>query len=995
MYMLLILILLSCLSGAGIYTNNTILSTFPLLELETNNIIFLDTLPMPEKKETVSVDYKKIIVTLIHAGDELLINELAALLDIPADETNKADAVLKKIVGEKDIRIFRKEALIKQERLGNIVLQNADQMKYLTVEKDEKQEKMIHINGNIIVYFQGSKITCSSLYINLDDNEIYGEGNVTVANASIYIVCDKFILNTKTKGGYLFNGEGKLNNVYYISELFKLNKNKTYIVEDTKIFLLPSLFTVEDWKAKAGYTGDVRLSAFYSPHFHLNASKVYVLNKDRFFAYNIGYFIHDHPFFWFPIYMKEPISSGLYSKFGHRTREGYFVQSKYSFSLLGRERLQFLFDLYQRMGAVIGLRNHYQDKAQRVDFDIRGARYLELKHFSLGTGLDADRIYTTYYNPELEQKVSYRYKIDYEHLLDLSSSQHRRTTLRWHVKQASDPYFKSDFERDFQTFDLMKSMRSILQEQPEYYYVRSAEPLEHYTVDFQEAGAGSSLRIFSAWDFRNYKNFNYPETDPRYWETRLSSIVLPQINYSKNGVFDPQEKSSGRGHLNIAYGLGLSYRYRELYKDREPYDYEIGINDFDVKTGISRGFDTLRLFDPNTFTVFNMIFSPSLRAGYRKKWGGEEKGIVQVQANQRETYLYVENSESLFFYFPNRKVQSDWSRSYSFVSMLPTANMGFSYNIKLRSVNEMENYAYDYLIDKQNVGYSINLQQKGYGLFYIYYLDIENKYSFNFAYDLKPAIDTFTGRYEKMEFEKERLSGMAGTLENYLHYKNNFHVRNRLSMSFLDTIRKLTDETTATYVNVKVFTNKLIKNNVSVTYSYNKFKKNRVFYLKNINTSFSWAYNFPEELYLNDVMRFGFVVKFNLLKFTDIDFSINSANTKSWMYFNKNPLYTGERPDFFTDIYRSINIFSREDREKGNFKFSSITASLYHDLDQWYLRANFRIDPRPLPPGTGAVKGYYYDMFFSFEINLKNFPQFSFPRQEFDLKPTLIKNWLE
>ncbi|HBE03000.1 MAG: hypothetical protein A2096_09715 [Spirochaetes bacterium GWF1_41_5] len=950
------------------YTNGSIISSFPLSELTAEKIFILDNAPL-KKAAAVRLDYEKIVINLLQNSNEQAFLFAASNLGIPPDEDYKT-RVMEALFPGSDPAVFEQKEIFRSSAPAPVILENADELAYLTIEKDYKNERMVIFKGNISVFFEGKKLCSPLIKINLDEGDIFGEGPASMTSPDVNIICSRFMLNFKNHTGFLFNGRGYLNNIFYDAVLIKLTGEKSYTVEDARI----------------------KLDNDPDPVFYLKTSRLYIYDESRILARNIRIYVHEQPFFWFPAWFREPISSGIKTKFGSTVREGYYMLNRYDLLFFGKLKTSLLFDNYQRMGNLLGVLGSYKSKAQDFTLDARGARYKDPDYYLW----QSQKIYSTYFNPELEEKISYRYKIDYNHILNFNIFQNRVCYLQAGIKKASDPYFRSDFERELPSFNPAGSFQNIFSSEPDYSYVRRADDLENYKLDFVQQDEDSRLRFNSEWSYKNYQDFRYDETDMRHWKTKLKNSLLPHISFKKAGTIGGQTALSNSS-ANIQYNAGFSYEHREYYQDESPFAFDRGINNLLINADISRAFDSSKLEQEHNPAPVSAIFTPRFSAGYRKQWGGENKGEEQQIANFRDTYLHFGNSDQMVLYFPGRRLQNKRENSPGRDSMIPFATLALNYNIFIRQ-NTGKVLRYKFILDQHNLAPSFSLLQYAYGLFYVYHLDFFSRLQAQADYNLMHSEDLASATYRNFRFTTERFNNLNASLYNKLFYKDFFYIENNLTANFLKTA--VNPDSAAG--NKIIISPELDANNFTIGLKNSLDRPDSWFYVKALGSSCSWQYYFSAENFRNDRISFEYSMIFRFLKYFDLTGYLVSANSKAWLYFAE---YKGggeiKPVNFFSDLGYSLNIFSRKHRSLGNFKFSRAGLNLLHDLDKWELSAQFHVEPKPLPPGTGSVKGYYYDMQFSFEIRLKSFPGFEdlskqklpIPQQKYDLSPEIIKNW--
>ena len=136
-------------------------------------------------------------------------------------------------------------------------------------------------------------------------------------------------------------------------------------------------------------------------------------------------------------------------------------------------------------------------------------------------------------------------------------------------------------------------------------------------------------------------------------------------------------------------------------------------------------------------------------------------------------------------------------------------------------------------------------------------------------------------------------------------------------------------------------------------YKPDPFWKNRIQLSSGINTQ--WTMNLIQ--FTETSLSFGYSLTLKIHEFLDFRFSTLSKNNMTYRYI---PGYADDvdRPwrNPFTDLLRSFNFLSKDDRYESFFKLSSITLEAIHHLEDWDLTVSYTGKPELLTLADGSRK---------------------------------------
>jgi lipopolysaccharide assembly outer membrane protein LptD (OstA) len=152
---------------------------------------------------------------------------------------------------------------------------------------------------------------------------------------------------------------------------------------------------------------------------------------------------------------------------------------------------------------------------------------------------------------------------------------------------------------------------------------------------------------------------------------------------------------------------------------------------------------------------------------------------------------------------------------------------------------------------------------------------------------------------------------------------------------------------------------------------FDPFWKNRLRFGINLQT----AWNISLLQYTSSSLSFQLDFTFAIHEFLKISFGIHSENTEMYRYFQKPCDEVGvPKRRFGTDLLKSLNIFSMDDRVDSPFNARSVTLSVVHHLRDWDLNIDYSGSPL-LETGDGGMQSYKWDWSLSFYVQWNPIPE--------------------
>ena len=182
-----------------------------------------------------------------------------------------------------------------------------------TVEYSETDMTAV-ANGNVVITYQDTKLTCKKAIFHTDTKEILAEGDVNLMQGKDFLKGESMVYNVETKTGTLVSPRVFIAPTYYGGgeKAEKQDLNHYYM--------------------KNGY---VTTCDKEKPHYRVQAKQLNVYLNDRVTANNILVFVGDVPVFYFP-YLSIPLNDHrppVTVQPGHNDDWGYFLLTSWKYYL--------------------------------------------------------------------------------------------------------------------------------------------------------------------------------------------------------------------------------------------------------------------------------------------------------------------------------------------------------------------------------------------------------------------------------------------------------------------------------------------------------------------------------------------------------------------------------------------------------------------------------------------------------------------------------------
>ena len=335
-----------------------------------------------------------------------------------------------------------------------------------------KEENKVLARGNVRIEDRDIVVECEEAVFDLGEEKVEAKGGIVLQDKETTINGSKIVYDLKTGRGVIDNASTFIDPWYCSGPSIERISDKEIIVEN-------------------GYITSCELS---SPHYEFKAKKIRVLLGEKFYAYNVIFYLGKVPIFYFPYYwhsLRETrFKWGL--KLGSNSEEGFFAKASFGYALTERTLGTLLIDYMTKKGIGWG---------SRYDYNLQG----KVKGFLYG-----------YYIKEKDTKQK-QWRGEAEHWQNLGSDFYFQTKLDY---MSSQKFNKVYNEEDWIPMkEELKSHIALTRSRPTY--------------TLRIAGERKDV-----WDYQREKFVNIQSYSPSLsFATRLLRIRKGAFYYKLGGNY--------------------------------------------------------------------------------------------------------------------------------------------------------------------------------------------------------------------------------------------------------------------------------------------------------------------------------------------------------------------------------------------------------------------------------------------------------------------------
>ncbi len=393
------------------------------------------------------------------------------------------------------------------------------------------ENKIIELIGNNLIVYKDYLFKADRFIFYIDDEIIYGYGNISFQNKSLNLIADSFEYSLTKKNGVFKNATIYSNNYIISTPLAYISNNDTLITEKAT----------------------VTQCNYQKPHYYIIVDKV-LFSESLIFFYNLQFVIGSEKLFYFPLYIsyEEGYNYPLLFGMDYGYREGFML-----FNTLKRKNYSIYFDIYEKLGLYLGFETKGENK--NINYTFLGGFALSPDLFYYSTSslwsIIPPDVKFTINNLNLRAGLNGMIKFNFQNGFYIS------------LKYAffTDPYFNYDY------FLRERFLRFDITQFTEFDWTDDYDLFPSTNLTFNEEIQSGfkimnfNVNISSSLSFTAEKNesldqayLQYYLYSPKYYQYYLSSIKWYSLNLSGN-LFSISEDWINFNISNSYYSNYLTY----------------------------------------------------------------------------------------------------------------------------------------------------------------------------------------------------------------------------------------------------------------------------------------------------------------------------------------------------------------------------------------------------------------------------------------------------
>lgn len=215
---------------------------------------------------------------------------------------------------------------------------SGDYLEYLA------EEEVIIGQGNVEVEYKGMKAKADWAKFKLEERMLFAEGNVILYEGEDELYGERLVYDLKTEKGTMYKARTFLDPWFCWGDKMKKVAENEYRVK------------------KGTFTTDDPVQ-FPEPHYRFVANRMKIYPGQRFWAYNVIFYVRNVPTAYLPIYkrsLKEVPYGFVLWPVGHSSKKGWFAISHYNWYVNPQLRGRLYLDYIERLGVGKGFDTSYR-----------------------------------------------------------------------------------------------------------------------------------------------------------------------------------------------------------------------------------------------------------------------------------------------------------------------------------------------------------------------------------------------------------------------------------------------------------------------------------------------------------------------------------------------------------------------------------------------------------------------------------------------------------
>jgi len=936
LHLLLILTLLVNLASSLVAATNAT-ATNIAVKTVTNTFV----IPKTEKGKRESV-----LRLFIDAAPKLTLDDLVKKFKLPIKGEEKAirESLYKYLGLIKIIKDNRKKQVVvlkdyfsSPDIKKNFVVY-ADEGENIRKEKNPKTG-LITLRGemgNLYVKFKDQTVSASLIRIDLENHEIYGEGNAMLRDSKNIIIGDKFYFNSETKLGILYNAETYMDPYFYKGKTIKKIGDQNYVLED-------GWFSTSDSNPV-----DYRFSV----------KKAWLYQDLRLVAVDISYEVSGYPIVWFPFLYHPMKGTGLWTGLGEDTRVGWFMQ----LCNLGKYlNLPFdlTFDYYQKLGFAVQGKKALKIGGHSLGLNVGFGVDKPLQRNSYGewvNSVNGNNVIGDESGSYGDWKRDIRWKIDltdsFNLVHDKANPKYGATSFSLKFNLASDPFFNGDFGgARVNKIDI----NQIYHQDKVNIFNGGGASARNWSFNISDKRGISTLNLSGSWNFNTVINEDHANVFANdYYVYQKSQVILPKLSYGLSGTIFSTAKKGSISATNSKAKIVSKISSKT----------NVDILSLDEAT------DAKRKAAAN-FANFSLSYSGNISFNQTKTYDGDENIVEQRYTRNLNLSLPAKLTlgesftASLSLGISDSDIwgdaTTDAQRQYYATSSLTSFNEGLTMAIsKIANKGKINEFGGSFSVS-HSLGYKLSdMDSEAYAYNPLHSNKLSASATLNFfrsSISTSAAYDITVLKDELRNWGRDRFAPMTITAKS-TPFDN---VSISESYSYI------------------IQTGEASRNSLSLSVGLDPFRLPLIDKVSGFKISTAWNHNYNDPRGSSLSFALSFDVEINSM--WSVKFAMNTINRELYLYSEeKATLYGQESRSFGMDLLYSLMFWDVDKLKETRFNIQSFSFRVSHDLHQWLMNFDISVNQRKNTVGRQFT---YFDFQFLFSVTMKKNIGLTFPTQRY------------
>lgn len=519
------------------------------------------------------------------------------------------------------------------------VIVDGDEISYL------KEEGRIVAKGNVKMNYKGAELYCDEGTYNVSSNNATIKGNVKIIQDGSTLYGEDGVYDFNTNDAQVFSirveqppiyGEAKKGN--------KIGKEKNVLEQ-----------------------GYVTTCSLQKPHYRICAKQIIIYPGERFVGKNVVFKVGEIPIFYFP-YISQSFNDKSFiaeASIGKEKDWGYYLLTRWRYTMNKENRGKIIFDWYSDMGTGIGVEHKIETKNAGEAL----LKYYQIKdkYYESDT-INREKFFERF--PEREN-IDAKYLEDDRYKTQISYDWQAKPNLsiKAELNKFSDEFFMQDFfKREYEiephplsyvlmNYSLNGSSLSLLTQKRANTFFTETEYLPQLEYNFYRRNIGSSKFYFDSID--KISNLGY--------EVSRSSVEHNTFRLHSHNTLTYIDKIKW---LNITPYVGY---YANFYNENAFGDNNIlrlapeaGVT---LSTKLYKNFDLNENFFGGDIEQVRHVLTPELSYTYLHDSTVSDGNITPVQFDVVDSLI---RKDLITFYLRNKLQVKTKDKAWDFVYFSPS-----------------------------------------------------------------------------------------------------------------------------------------------------------------------------------------------------------------------------------------------------------------------------------------------------------------------------------